>query len=229
MYNYHNFKLSKLSTPEFSHLGLLLYWPIYGIAFVILERFLNVQYNPVYCGLDDMIPFCEYFVIPYYFWFVFLIGIQVYGLLFDIKAFKDYMYYTILTYTLTVIIYIIYPTMQELRPTQFVRDNIFTDIVRFQYVFDTNTNVCPSLHVIGSFAVYFAARKSKAFSGLGWRIAFFVTTVLISISTVFLKQHSILDIMWAIVLCAVCYPVVFEREKIKRILKNRKERKYAKV
>ncbi len=228
MPNYREFKLSKLNTPEFSHVKLLLYWPIYGIVFMILERFLNVEYNPVYCQFDDMIPFCEYFVIPYYFWFIFLIGIQVYGFFFDVKAFKDYMYYTILTYTLTVIIYIIYPTSQELRPIEFSRDNVFTDIVSFLYGFDTNTNVCPSLHVIGSFAVYFAARKSKAFSGLGWRIAFLVMTVLISISTVFLKQHSVLDIFWALVLCAVCYPAVFEREKIKALIKNHKEQ-YTKV
>ncbi len=228
MPNYREFKLSKLNTPEFSHIKLLLYWPIYGIIFWTLERFLNVEYNPVYCQLDDMIPFCEFFVIPYYFWFIFLIGIQVYGFFFDVKAFKDYMYYTILTYTLTVIIYIIYPTSQELRPTEFARDNVFTHIVRFLYGFDTNTNVCPSLHVIGSFAVYFAARKSKAFSGLGWRIAFFVMTVLISISTVFLKQHSVLDIFWALVLCAVCYPIVFEREKIKTLIKG-KEKQYSNV
>lgn len=221
MPNYREFKLSKLNTPEFSHVKLLLYWPIYGIVFMILERFLNVEYNPVYCKLDDMIPFCEYFVIPYYFWFLFLIGIQVYGFFFDVKAFKDYMYYTILTYTLTVIIYIIYPTSQELRPAEFARNNIFTDVVRFLYGFDTNTNVCPSLHVIGSFAVYFAARKSRAFSGLGWRIAFFIMAVLISISTVFLKQHSVLDIFWAMILCAVCYPVVFEREKIQALFKNK--------
>lgn len=226
MPNYREFRLSKLNTPEFSHVNLLLYWPLYGIVFLVLERFLNVEYNPVCCSLDDMIPFCEYFVIPYYFWFVFLIGIQVYGFFFDVKTFKDYMYYTILTYTLTVVIYIIYPTSQELRPEVFVRDNIFTDIVGLLYGYDTNTNVCPSLHVIGSFAVYFSARKSKAFSSLGWRIAFLIMTVLISISTVFLKQHSVLDIFWAIVLCVVCYPVVFEREKIKTIIKKKQ---YTKV
>lgn len=229
MPNYREFKLSKLNTPEFSHIKLLLYWPIYGIVFMALERFLNVEYNPVYCRLDDMVPFCEVFVIPYYFWFAFLIGIQIYGFFYDVKAFKDYMYFTILTYTMTVIVYLIYPTSQNLRPTEFARDNIFTDIVQMLYNFDTNTNVCPSLHVIGSFAVYFAARKSKVFSGLGWRIAFFVATVLISISTVFLKQHSVLDIFWALVLCGVCYPFVFEREHIKTYIKNYRKNQYNKV
>ncbi len=223
MPNYREFKFSKLNTPEFSHMKLLLYWPLYGIIFLILEKFLNVEYHPVYIPLDDVIPFWEIFVIPYYFWFLFIIGIQIYSFFYDVKTFKNYMYYTILTYTLTVVIYLIYPTCQNLRPTEFVRDNIFTDVVRFLYGFDTNTNVCPSLHVIGSFAVYFAARKSKAFSGLWWRIGFCITTILISVSTVFLKQHSVLDILWALVLCAVCYPLVFCRDKIKEKLINKKE------
>lgn len=228
MPNYREFKLSKLNTPEFSHIKLLLYWPLYGLVFLILERFLNVEYNVVYSAIDDMIPFSEYFVIPYYFWFIFLVGIQVYGFFFDVKAFKDYMYYTILTYTLTIIIYIIYPTSQELRPETFARDNIFTDVVRFLYGFDTNTNVCPSLHVIGSLAVYFSARKSRMFSSFGWKIIFFIMTVLICISTVFLKQHSIIDVFWAIILCTVCYPVVFGKEKIKEILRKR-ENQYTKA
>lgn len=229
MPNYREFKLSRINEPEFSHIKLLLYWPLYGIIFLVLERFFNVEYHPVYSPLDDMIPFCEIFIFPYYFWFVFLIGIQIYGFFFDVKVFKDYMYYTILTYTITIIIYIIYPTCQNLRPTEFARDNVLTDVVRFLYVFDTNTNVCPSLHVIGSFAVYFAARRSKTFSSIGWRITFFVSTVLISVSTVFLKQHSIIDIFCALILCAICYPLVFEREKIKSFIKSHKEKQYTEV
>lgn len=226
MPNYREFKLSRINEPEFSHIKLLLYWPLYGIVFLVLERFLNVEYNVVYSPVDDLIPFCEVFIIPYYFWFLFIIGIHIYGFFFDVKTFKDYMYYTILTYTLTVIIYIIYPTCQNLRPTEFARDNIFTDVVSFLYGFDTNTNVCPSLHVIGSFAVYFASRKSKAFSGLGWRIAFFATAVLISASTVFLKQHSIVDVFWALIICAVCHPLVFERDKVKNLIRSHKEKQY---
>ncbi len=229
MPNYREFRLSKLNTPEFSHIKLLLFWPIYGLTFLILERYLNVTYHPVYIPLDDSIPFLEIFAIPYYFWFVFLVGIQIYGFFYDIKTFKNYLYFTILTYTLTVIIYLIYPTSQNLRPTEFARDNIFTDVVKMLYQCDTNTNVCPSLHVIGSFAVYFAARKSKAFSGLWWRIAFLFVTILISVSTVFLKQHSALDIFWALVLCAVCYPIVFCRDKIKEKFIKKKEKELTNV
>lgn len=77
--NYREFRIHKLNTPEFSHVRLLLYWPIFGLLFLFLERLQPQRnYYPVYCGLDDIIPFCEWALIPYLFWFVFLIGTLVY-------------------------------------------------------------------------------------------------------------------------------------------------------
>ena len=220
--DYRKFRLRKLNTPEFKHLKLLIFWPIFGIIFMALERIFSPEFHPVYSHIDDVIPFCEWFVIPYYFWFVFLVGIQIYGVLFDVPCFERYMKFTILTYTATILVYIIYPTSQNLRPEFFERDNIFTKIVSMLYNFDTNTNVCPSMHVIGSFAVYFSARKSKLFGSLWWRIAFFVMTVLICASTVFLKQHSVIDIFWGVVVCIVFYPIVFY-EKKNQVLVEKKE------
>ena len=213
--DYRSFRLSKLNTPEFRHLKLLLFWPAFGLCFMFLERILKLDYHMVSCAIDAKVPFCEFFVIPYYFWFVFLVGMLIYSVLFDIPTFRRYMSYIIITYSITLLIYIIYPTAQELRPVEFNRNNIFTAIVSLLYGFDTNTNVCPSMHVIGSFAVYFSARKSKHFSALKWRITFGIAAVLISISTVFLKQHSVIDIAAALVLCAVVYPFVYSPERIK--------------
>ena len=39
MIDYRPFRLSRLNTPEFSHLKLLLFWPFYGLCFLLLERF----------------------------------------------------------------------------------------------------------------------------------------------------------------------------------------------
>ena len=81
------------------------------------------------------------------------------------------------------------------------------------YRFDTNTNVCPSLHVIGSFAVLFCAWHSEHFATPKWRATFLSAATVISMSTVFLKQHSILDVLSAIPICAVGYIAVY-RDKI---------------
>ena len=209
MVDYKNFSLKKLNSAEFCHIKYLFYWPFYGLAFLLLERFVKADYNFMHCFLDDFIPFCEFFVVPYYFWFVYLIGMLVYTFFFDTKSFSKMMKYIIITYTASILIYVIYPNAQNLRPESFERHNVFTEIVGFLYVFDTNTNVCPSIHVLGSMASLFASFECEKFKGAKWRFAFWVSAVLISISTVFLKQHSVIDVAVAFVLGILAYPFAF--------------------
>ncbi|MBQ7751740.1 MAG: phosphatase PAP2 family protein [Clostridia bacterium] len=197
--------------PE--RVGILFFWPIFGAVFWSMELIGAENYHNVYCFLDDKIPFCEYFVIPYYFWFIFLIGMMVYGFFWDETALRNYMKFTAITYTVTLFIYAIYPTAQNLRPMSFENNNFCTQIVKFAYKVDTNTNVCPSIHVLGSMAVYFATRKSRVFGKKAWRITFFAVTVLITLSTLFVKQHSVLDVVFAVILGIIAYPFVYKKDK----------------
>ena len=192
---------------------LLLFWPVFGAVFYYMELSGAREYHIVHCFFDDIIPFCEYFIIPYYFWFIFLIGMIVYGFFWDLTALKNYMEFTAITYTVTLFVYAVYPTAQNLRPQEFINNNFFTDIVKFAYVVDTNTNVCPSIHVLGSMAVYFAAGKSRVFGTRKWKAVFFTVMVLISISTLFVKQHSVIDIVFAVILGFLVYPIVYSHKK----------------
>ena len=97
---------------------------------------------------------------------------------------------------------------------------IFTDFIKGFYQFDTNTNVCPSIHVIGSVAVMLCAWNSKHFSKTGWRIVFGVIALLISVSTVFLKQHSVLDIVAAVPICFIAYWIVYKKESKRVYMKK---------
>lgn len=215
---YRDLRPSNIGSVKYRHLLLLLFWPIFGLVFMTLEHGVPILwewitgkaliYQEVVSVLDAYIPFCEWFAIPYYFWFVFLVGMVIYGVLFDFRALRHYMWFVILTYTATAIIYLIWPNMQALRPVDFPRDNLLTDIVKGLYDFDTNTNVCPSIHVLGSLGVCFAGLHSRTLKGWGWKSFFVISTVLITASTVFLKQHSILDVFAALLLGAICYPLV---------------------
>ncbi len=210
--DYRELRFSNIRSERFKHVLLLLYWPIFGLFFCYVERFSSVTYyHPMHSVLDDYIPFCEWFLIPYLLWFVFLIGMLLYGFFYDIDAFVNYMRFIIVSYTITMVIYLIYPTCQELRPTEFERDNIFTRFIRGFYNFDTNTNVCPSIHVIGSVAVALSAWHSRKFSTKRWRVVFVVTAFLISVSTVFLKQHSIIDVAAAVPVCLVSWFVTYRK------------------
>lgn len=210
--DYRQFRLRKLNTPEFSHIKLLLFWPVFGLAFLALERFRpHAAYHVMHCALDDAIPFSEWALIPYLLWFVYLIGALAYTFFQDVPAFRRMMRFVIVTYTAATVIYFIYPTQQLLRPEAFAHDNALTRAVAWFYTFDTNTNVCPSLHVIGSMAAFFAFWYAPIFSKRGWRIASTVAAFFISISTVFMKQHSILDVAAAIPLCAIGYYFAYVR------------------
>ena len=133
----------------YPHWYLLIYWLIYLVLFIFVEQFYPVSYyHVIHSPLDDLIPFCEYFMIPYVAWYAFLVGIQVYTFFWRPQAFRRFIYFAALTYTTAIIIYMIYPNCQQGRPLEFVRDNFLTDIAKLLYTVDTSTNVCPSIHVI---------------------------------------------------------------------------------
>lgn len=206
MVDYRAFRLGRLREPQFRHLTYLLFWPVYGLAFLAVERiFVRDSYFPIHCALDDYIPLMEYFLIPYLFWFVFLVGIHLYTLLYDVPAFVKMEKFIIISYSIAVLVYLLFPNCQQLRPAEFARDNLFTRFLAHFYQFDTNTNVCPSIHVIGSVAVVLGAWNARGLSTVGWRWAFGITGFLISISTVFLRQHSVLDLLAAIPVCLIAY------------------------
>lgn len=216
--DFRRFRFSKLNTDEFRHLKLLIFWPIFGLFFTFVECFYNVgHYYSMHCPLDDMIPFCEWFLIPYLFWFVYLIGTIVYTFFFDVAAFKRMMYFIIITYSITMLIYLIFPTCQDLRPTQFARDNVLTRFVAWFYNFDTNTNVCPSIHVLGSVAAMLGLCDCRRLQNPKLKLLFILLCVLICISTVFMKQHSVLDVLAALPLCVIAYPICYKAGRHEKV------------
>lgn len=218
--DYRALRLNNINSEEYRHLKLLLYWPVYGLLFLYVERFYPVaSYHVMHCALDDWIPFNEWFLIPYLFWFVFLVGMHIYTLLYDVEAFKGMMHFIILTYTAAILVYLVYPTCQNLRPETFPRDNVLTEFIAGFYQFDTNTNVCPSIHVIGSLAVMFTAWHCRGLEHWGWKLAFTLTALLICLSTLFMKQHSALDILAALPICLIAYKLSFgsRRERVHRL------------
>ena len=212
--DYRKLRPNNLNSEEFKHLKLLIFWPIYGLMFLFVERFYPVEsYYAMYCPLDDLIPFNEWFVFPYLFWFVYLTGTILYTLLYDIEAFKKMSKFIIFTYSITIAIYLVFPTCQQLRPETFSRDNLLTRFMAGFYQFDTNTNVCPSIHVLGSFGALYGAWTSQRFSTTKWKVINVVITVSICLSTVFLKQHSILDVLAALPLCAAGWWLFVRKRK----------------
>lgn len=206
----HTFCLRRLSQPQYAHLKLLLLWPAYLLTFLITERFLpRSYYHPMYHPLDDRIPFQEIFLIPYVFWYIYMIGSIFYTLRHDTRAFRRQGWFMIITFGIASLIYLIYPNCQQLRPQVFPRDNLLTSAVRLLYWIDTPTNVCPSLHVCGSIGCALGLSDTRRFGTPLWKIVNFSIALLMSLSTLFLKQHSVVDVFWALVLSLAAYLIAY--------------------
>lgn len=196
------------------NLLLASFWLVFGLSFYALEWLVpERQYHVMYHPIDDLIPFCELFLIPYLFWFVFMVGAYFYTYFANPAAFRRMMLFTILTYGGGLLMFVLYPTCQNLRPLVFERDNLLTQVMAWFYTCDTSTNVCPSLHVCGSLAAAFGFVDTKRFSTPGWKAAIYIVALTICISTVFVKQHSIIDTVFGFVFSGYAWLLIYGRSK----------------
>ena len=211
--DYSGFRLSKITQPQYRHLLLLLGWVGYFILYALTELLIPAERcTPVHCFLDDLIPFCEVFIVPYVFWYVLVAGSLLIFALYNVDSFKKLSTYIIITQVIAMTAYILFPTRQDLRPTVYPRQNIFTDAVRLLHSLDTNTNVCPSLHVGYSLGIASVWLKKKS-APTGIKVFVVITVVLVCFSVAFVKQHSVLDFFAAIPMCLLAEFLVFHRKK----------------
>lgn len=201
---------------KYHHAWVFLYGFIYMPWFSWLEKHVTSNYFVIHSVFDDYIPFIEIFIIPYLLWFVYVSGTVLYFFFTDKQGFYRICTLLITGMTLFLIICTIFPNGLNLRPSTFARDNIFVDLVRFIYRADTSTNVLPSLHVYNSIGCYIAIRNSQKLHQYKWvQNGSLVLTVSIVLSTMFLKQHSVVDVIAAIVMIYFIYQFVYIPEQVK--------------
>ena len=214
--NYAEFRLSRLNEPRFAHVKLLAGWLAYFALYYLTEHLIPAaRCHVVHCALDDVIPFNELFLIPYCYWFLLLAGSLLWFFLYDVRAFKRLQVYIMITQAVAMAAYILWPSVQTLRPTAFARDNPLTRLMAFIYAVDTPTGVCPSLHVaysMGIASVWCHQRDASR----GWKAFMVFSAVIISASTAFVKQHSTVDIAAAIPLGLLAEYLVFGDTPLRR-------------
>lgn len=226
--DYREFRLSRLNEPRFSHIKLLGGWVVYLSLFFITENLIPYSScHVIHCALDDMIPFNEWFLLFYCFWFVLLILSLLYFFLYDIDSFKRLQIFIMITQAVAMTAYILYPSIQTGRPEVMPRDNFLCDLAAFIYAFDTPTGVCPSLHVAYSMGIASVWCKKKDVT-LVWKVFVVISVILISVSVAFVKQHSVIDIAAAIPVGLLAEYLIYGRgAAVRRRLFRRKIRHFA--
>ncbi len=202
---------SKRSWLKNNGYKLTLLYFIYHIFVYFFYQYISLDYRIIHSPLDDKIPFCEYFIIPYMLWFLYLAG----GILFFLSTSKkDYLRLVLFTFTglfICTVICIVFPTAIDFRPAGFNRDNIFIRLVLLIYGTDTPTNVCPSMHCFAAIGINLAVFKSDYFKKMYLAKAVSALIMLsICLSTVFIKQHSIIDFFAAALLSLILYPFAYK-------------------
>lgn len=178
---------------------------IYMFIFVILENINFRNYIYTETILDNYIPFIDIFVIPYILWFGYIVIGFAYLLLCDNEGFYRTTFYIFIGMYICLIVYILFPNAQGLR-VDLDNHNIFQRLLSIIYTTDTSTNVCPSIHTYNSIMMHIGLMQNKKFASNKYMSgSSLILTILICLSTVFTKQHAIIDVFYALPLCGIVY------------------------
>lgn len=198
---------------EYPHAWTIGYFAIYLVWFFWLEGRAHQPYYVIHFPLDDYIPFCEYFIVPYFLWFVYIAAVFAWLFLKDRKNFYQYVVFLYTGMTLFLVASTVYPNGHLLRPLEFSRDNIFIKMVCFLYWADTSTNILPSIHVFNSIAAHMAVMNTPSLKDKKWTVGCSrLLCVSIILSTMFLKQHSCIDVILGILLAIGMNHVVYHTD-----------------
>ena len=196
-------------------LPMAIYMVVYMPTFFWVES-LNPAggFHIIHTAIDDLIPVVEVFIIPYALWLPYLvIGMIAIAIRSRVISRKT-SYMLMAGMTLFIIISLVYPNALELRAAIPDRENIFMICINYLHQIDTPTDVLPSLHVYDAIVVaaglHLAFPEKKVILVLSD-----ILSLLIVLSTVFIKQHSIIDVISAfvifipvfIIICFVIKPV----------------------
>ncbi len=201
----------------------LIYLAFYLCAFRYLENTVTPKYI-IHCKLDEMIPFCEAFIIPYVFWFPYVGGTFIW---FRKRGWQDYSRLCLMIFlglTICLGIYYFFPTGLNLRlATDPHNTGFLYNLVVMLRGIDTPTNVCPSIHVMNTVMIFEAVCSLDDLKHRKLTIAFHaVIMVLICASTVMLDQHSVIDVVCGVMMSFVIHGMVYKVEWKEELARQKK-------
>ncbi len=183
-------------------LWFLLFLPLGGMYF--LSQHLGLSYHVVHTALDDRIPFLPIFIVPYILWYLYIPLPMVYMCFRDPVVFRRQVATLFSGALLATVFFLVYPTCIGFRPDA-SGDGVFLWLCRIIYRNDDPVNVLPSLHCYEATAIHLATFRGDFGRRHPWlRGGSAALLGLICFSTLFVKQHSVLD---AAVGCLFAVPV----------------------
>ncbi len=168
--------------------------------------------------VDAAIPFNKFFIIPYIIWYGYVGFYLFYFAVYDGEKFFNLLWGIVSGMLFCCVIFYFYPTGVK-RP-ELQGNDIFTKLVRLIYSNDNPYNCCPSIHVLDS--VLIAAYVNRdSHPTLKTKIISTIISILIILSTMFVKQHYFIDAVAGAALAYFIYAAFNYDEIIAKVTEKR--------
>ncbi|KPU27824.1 hypothetical protein TR13x_00195 [Caloranaerobacter sp. TR13] len=168
---------------------------------------LNMRKHHLVSHLDNYIPFISWMVIPYVLWYLYIWITLLYLLIKDKKLFVTHSIAVILGQTISLIIFLLYPTY-VIRP-EVVGNDIFSKLIILIYTNDNPVNAFPSIHVLQSVLTHMAILNIKDIKK-STKIFSYIFSTMVILSTITIKQHYVIDVVGGYLLATICAKFVYE-------------------
>lgn len=185
-------------------LSLMFLIPLINIIYAHLNNSARGTHSLV-TDIDKSVPFIKSFAVPYIMWFPFLVITLIYLCFRN----KEVYYRVIISLILGLMIcFLTYYFFQTAVPRpQLTGNDFLTNLVRFIYFTDNPFNCFPSIHVLTSYILIKGAMNCEKKATI-YSVIITVISSLIILSTQFIKQHVIMDLIFAILLGDIIYKAV---------------------
>lgn len=212
--------LKNVDWKKYAPLLFMLVFPILGLMYALTNNISNQEVYRLVTAVDQAIPFIKYFALPYSIWIFYIYVCLFYFFKKDVNVY----YRALITYIVCALIcYLIYSVFQTTvdRPVVTGSDP-FSALMRYIYNRDQPYNCFPSIHCFSSYMVMRMVWTSSFRNK--WNITLITgMSSLIILSTLFVKQHVIMDALagFFLVEVVIAAMIVFERKlKVSRERQN---------
>ena len=183
-------------------LNMFLVFGTSAFLYFIIKQFIP-SYHLITLTVDDKIPLIPFFIIFYSIWYPYLFVVFYFIFQKDKDKFKSLIKKYILCAVIADLCFVIYPTMVS-RPEVNGFNSLVSLMLYITYISDIPVNCFPSLHCTFALLVMYAVTFDKNMNKV-FRILVGIISPLICLSTIFVKQHSIIDVVGALFLSCIVY------------------------
>ena len=190
---------------------VLLFGVINLFTYFLIQDCVTHKYNFL-TDVDKAIPFMPEFVWIYHSLLP-VIGVTMVLLVRSKKLFFNAMWACVAT---TLILHFFYVTFPSFYPRPlFMPQDLSEVLVQFSYEIDNSSNTFPSGHVAFAWIMFWIAKHSERSREAPVLIDFYkLWAIAISISTLAIKMHYVIDVIGGFIVASSCFFIV--RELIKK-------------